>query len=327
MKVLPWVKFKTIEGKNICKLLFNAGLLSPDLDCDSIAKNLHVVFSGDLLKYPDFDVVYLYAEKIIDINHFELYPECAQNNYTPKNKDINLSDYVKNTFAYGVNGKKRGRPVGSFKEGPTYQEKFLAALREKNAPAFPEKITGEILTGDKNINDLDTKKELYLVTIQTICSNFMENNPELVKTPLKNWINKLYVEIKHNIPKIDYKTDIELLSYVFDIYCDMCFSIGGTPTINGFCIMVGLPWYRFKEWTQKKQQLSPSHNEFLKKALYNTENNLVNGLVNSSGANTNTMFLLNTVYGYDKKTTVEHVTTSIDHKTIDDIPLLDDIQA
>jgi hypothetical protein len=62
---------------------------------------------------------------------------------------------------------------------------------------------------------------------------------------------------------------------------------------------------------------------FIQKALGQTEYNLVNKLTQHDGANTNVMFLLNTCFGYDKKTVVSHVSSAETVKKLDDIPVFE----
>ena len=224
---------------------------------------------------------------------------------------------------YSKNGVKLGRPRGSTlnnKGEKTFYQKRLEALREKNAADFPvdvvEHVKGELIT-----DDIEYLKECYKTTIENTYQDFITEYSELIKTPQKNWVTKLYVTIKQNIPKITPSLNPGVLSFVYDVYTTMCFNLGIIPSINGFCIMSGFEWWNFKDWVQKQNRLTPEHVEFIKKALGTTENNMVNSLLTTGGSNTNIMFLLNSCYGYDKKTTVEHVAASDRGRSLSDIPV------
>ena len=274
-----WAKFKTKQGKELCK----AAVLN---DC-----------FNKYLNYDEFAAAY----PGIDSQQVEKY----QKEY-----------YKTGVPGLSEKGEKLGRPTGNFKND-LYLEK-LAARRVKNGD-FPSEIL-ERYKGDVVPEDLESQKELYTETILSITERFKEENKDLMERPQKLWVNKFYITVKTNIPRIPYE-NIDLINYVYDIYSLICYDLGILPSVNGFCIFSGVDYYIIKRWVQNREGLNPAYRAFIEKALGQTENNLVNKLTQHDGANTNIMFLLNTCFGYDKKTIIEHLSSEKSLKSVDDIPI------
>ena len=218
-----------------------------------------------------------------------------------------------------VNGEKIGRPSAV---GDTQYEKNLAARLVKNSDSFPDFI---LESGAALPEDLESQKKLYKDTIAAVTDKFLDDNKDLIEKPQKYWVNKFYVTIKTSIPKIPVE-NIELIDFVYDIYSVICYNLGILPSINGFCIFSGVDYWIIKDMVNKVEGLNPAYSRFVKKALNQTENNLVNKLMQHDGANTNVMFLLNTCFGYDKKTIIQHISNNNTSKQVDDIPLFDDTE-
>ena len=317
MVVAPWVKVKTERGKKACIFACGKHINIDSINYDDMAAAFPgVTFNPDNIE----ELQNKYLEGLNQDQTGGTKTESKKIAAT-KTKKSESKTGTKTGSAEKPGIKKRGRPTAASKGELTYYQKKLRDRKIKNGSSFPPDII-EKYTPDSIENNHDILMDAYKTTIYNVLDSFLAENPDIKKEPQKYWVNKFYVRVKTSIPKIDLH-DIDLIDFVYDIYSNICFNLGILPSINGFCIFSGVEYYIIKDWVNNKQGLNPKYAAFLKKALNQTENNLVNKLMQHDGANTNVMFLLNTCYGYDKKTVVSHVSSAETAKKLDDIPVFE----
>lgn len=318
MVVAPWVKVKTERGKKACIFACGKHINMDSINYDDMAAAFPgVTFNPDNIE----ELQNKYLEGLNQDQGTKTESKKIAATKTNKSESKTEKATTKTGSAEKTGTKKRGRQSFASLGLKTYYENRLEAKREKNNSSFPPDII-EKYTPDSIENNHDILMDAYKTTIYNVLDSFLAENPDIKKEPQKYWVNKFYVRVKTSIPKIDLH-DIDLIDYIYDIYSNICFNLGILPSINGYCIFSGVDYYIIKSWVENKEGLNPKYAQFLQKVLGQTENNLVNKLMQHDGANTNVMFLLNTCYGYDKKTVVSHVSSAETLKKLDDIPVFE----
>lgn len=288
MAVPPWVRYKTKEGKNVCKFALLNDCFVDGLECDRIAAENTNFFS---LSDP---------EKIKLLKTYS------------GQKEINKPENIK---------RSPGRPKKPKEELKEYKK--LEYLRSKNAKDFKPEII-ENIKNDIFPSDLDKQKELYTSSIKSVYSDYIQNNPQKVLQHPSKWKNDLFCHIKNAVPRPN-PDNIELLDYLWSVYKDLCFSIGCTVTVEGFSIMTGIFYKTFKDW-EHLYKSSPKHMNFLKNIVADAESMLLDDVAQSPITRGGSIFLLKARYGYTETSVVTHVSTVQTEKTLLDIPTFNAIE-
>lgn len=283
MNVAPWVKYKTYPGKNICKFALLNDCYFDSMDCDLIAEN-----NPDFFNLSDSEKIALLK------NGFPAVPK--------------------------ENKPKRGRPTKS-QDGKTSHEIRNELLRVKNGKQFPADVV------EKHKNDIEvlTDNELYIEllkdTILKVKNDFFSNNPDLVKKIPSYWFKYLCNEIKKASPLSMYKDNISLISDIWDVYSDLCLTIGINRTIEYFTIFSGIPYSTIEVI---KKGSSPEYIGLSKKIYSQCKDDITGGLSTIYGSSPNYMFIAKSIYGVVENTVVTHVSAASDNKNVLDIPCFTD---
>lgn len=227
--------------------------------------------------------------------------------------DSKLIDYIKSLNEYE---KKKGRPLDNHEKS---RKISLALLRDKNAAEFTlldtEKLQGDVLT------DTELYIECMKQTIKAVSDKFYTDYPDKIKKHPSTWFRFLCNTIKKNSPKIS-NDDYEKISRLWDLYADLCISVGINRTLENFQIFSGLGYNTIDKL---KEGQNPACADLCKKIYSDCRNDLVGGLSSSFGSSPNQMFIAKSVYGLSENTIVTHVSATEIKKSADDIPLfLDD---
>ena len=293
----PWVKEKTQEGKHLCILALGLKLEYEGISFDDLAEEYKTI-SG--ISEEDFLKSRLKPQK-------ETAPDVVQNKPAaadqPEKKSRSINGYSKT-------GAKLGRPL----KGEKPRKEVVQELKkEKNADSF--------LLVPNSPPDVVNNTDLYIENLKStviqVKSEFFTEYPDLIKKHPSIWFRHLCNTIKKNCPKFDFD-NIQLMSAVWDIYSDLCISIGINRTIENFEIFTGFS-YDFGEKIRKES--SPEAVLLTKKIYKQCRSDLVGGLSTSFGSSPNQMFIAKAVYGLTENTVVTHVSAASDVKKVDDIPL------
>lgn len=288
----PWVKEKTQEGKKFCISALRLKLEYEGISFDDLAEEYKTT-SG--ISEDDFLKSRLKPQK-------ETAPEKpAAADQPQKSRSIN---------GYSKDGKKLGRPL---KDEKPRKEVVQELKKQKNADSF--------LLVPNSPPDVVNNTDLYIENLKStviqVKSEFFAEYPDLIKKHPSIWFRHLCNTIKKNCPKFDFD-NIQLMSAVWDIYSDLCISIGINRTIENFEIFTGFS-YDFGEKIRKES--SPEAVLLTKKIYKQCRSDLVGGLSTSFGSSPNQMFIAKAVYGLTENTVVTHVSAASETKNIDDIPL------
>ena len=295
----PWVKEKTQEGKHLCILALGLKLEYEGISFDNLAKEYKTI-SG--ISEEDFLKSRLKPQK-------EITPDVVQNKPAAADQPEKTEKKSRSINGYSKTGAKLGRPN---KEIST--KKYITELkRQKNADNF--------LLVENSPPDVINNNDIYInnliETVEIIKSEFFADNPDLIKKHPSVWFRNLCNQIKKNIPKIDFN-NIQLLSAIWDIYADLCLSVGINRTIQNFEIFTGFSYSLIKKL---QKESSPERIELLKKIHDQSEGDIIGGLSSSFGSSPNQMFIAKAVYGLTENTVVTHVSAASETKKVDDIPL------
>lgn len=223
--------------------------------------------------------------------------------------DTKIIEFIKSLNEYE---KKKGRPL---KNNEKSREIKLALYREKNAADFTlldtEKLQGDVLT------DTELYIECMKQTIKTVSEQFYSDYPDKIKKHPSTWFRFLCNTIKKNSPKSP-NDDYEKISRLWDLYSDLCISVGINRTIENFQIFSGIS---YDVIDRIRDMSSPACIELSKKVFTDCRNDLVGGLSSSFGSSPNQMFIAKSVYGLSENTIVTHVSAAEIKKSADDIPL------
>lgn len=288
----PWVKEKTQEGKKFCISALRLKLEYEGISFDDLAEEYKTT-SG--ISEDDFLKSRLKPQK-------ETAPEKpAAADQPQKSRSIN---------GYSKDGKKLGRPL---KDEKPRKELVNEMLRTKNPDTF--------LLIDNSPPDVVNNNDIYISnlidTIEAVKSDYFLNNPEKIKKHPSIWFKDLCNNIKKNIPRMNID-NYSLISAVWDIFSDLCMSVGINRTIENFQIFTGLHWGMIEKI---KNSSSPEGIDLAKKIYMDSRSDLVGGLSTSYGSNPNQIFIAKAVYGLTENTVVTHVSAAAETKNIDDIPL------
>lgn len=198
--------------------------------------------------------------------------------------------------------KKAGRPNKNLtklnyeKEKAQQRADYHYFMDQKSPDNFNkniiERVNGEIV--DKN--DLETFKELYQLTCDSILDQFRQDNPELIKKHPYNYFKPLLLEVKKNVQRIT-ADDIEKCFVVWDCLSDLLYNIGLYPTFELFQFMTNI----YKYQLENRKSLSSLYVDFLKKISMESDGALINELAMSPYNSTNKIFLAK-VHGIVEKT-------------------------
>lgn len=284
----PWVKQKTEEGRQLCLLALRNDLEYIDINFDELYREF--IKSGE-----DDQVIFLKSK----LNPVDNKPAAADQ--PKKSRSIN---------GYSKTGAKLGRPL---KDEKPRKEVVQELKKDKNADSF--------LLVPNSPPDVVNNTDLYIENLKStviqVKSEFFAEYPDLIKKHPSIWFRHLCNTIKKNCPKFDFD-NIQLMSAVWDIYSDLCISIGINRTIENFEIFTGFS-YDFGEKIRKES--SPEAVLLTKKIYKQCRSDLVGGLSTSFGSSPNQMFIAKAVYGLTENTVITHVSAAAETKNIDDIPL------
>lgn len=283
----PWVKQKTEEGRQFCLLALRNDLEYININFDELYR--------EFIKSGEADQVSFLKSKLKPVN------KSAAADPPKKTRSIN---------GYSKTGMKLGRPL---KDEKPRKEVVQELKKDKNADTF--------LLVQNSPPDVVNNTDLYIenlkFTVNQVKSDFFDEYPDLIKKHPSIWFRHLCNTIKKNCPKFDFD-NIQLMSAVWDIYSDLCISIGINRTIENFEIFTGFS-YDFGEKIRKES--SPEAVLLTKKIYKQCRSDLVGGLSTSFGSSPNQMFIAKAVYGLTENTVITHVSAAAETKNIDDIPL------
>lgn len=300
MAVSFWVKYKTKSGKEASRAAYKSGVFNDSIDYDSLAA-----------LYPDMN--WLQCDN---------FPE-LQNKFLEEQKKIkeaapSIADIKENSSKTDdIEVKKRGR--GRPKKDLNLTKTVHSLKRVKNGSFSPD-----ILQKYNNPDEIEVlqNNDLYISllsdTVDSIKTKFFADNPELIKRHPSNWFRYLCNEIKKNSPKCNYQDNPDVISKQWDIYSDLCLTVGINRTIENFQIFTGLHWAVFEKL---KSGSSPEYIDVTKKIYTQCRGDIVGGLSSSYGSNSNQIFIAKSVYGLSENSIITHISAASNVKKIDDIPV------
>ena len=217
--------------------------------------------------------------------------------------------------------KRRGRPnknrtaLSRIEENKKARETYHYFMDLKSPDNFNqdivERVQGEII----NDSELDSFRELYQLTIETIWNEFKENNPELIKKHPYNWFKPLLLEIKKNVKKIS-ADDIEKCFVVWDCLSELLYSIGLYPTYELFQFMTNI----YKPQLKKKVGVNPLYASFIEKINSEADGALINEIATCPYNSTNKIFLAK-VHGIVEKTEPKQIEVFHSIRNYDTLPM------
>lgn len=212
--------------------------------------------------------------------------------------------------------KNRGQTLSNYEE----YKKDLRVFRHTEQPEkfnsdLIERVSGEIVEDSS-----ENFEELYKLTCDSILTQFIEENTELVKKHPYNWYKRLLIQLKKNTPKI-YPDEIDKCFIVWDALKELLNTIGLYITYEAFEMLTNIYKYQLKD----RQELSPKYREFLKKIEIDSNTALIGELSYNPYNQTNKIFLAK-VHGIVEKTEPKQIEVHHDIRNYNNLPMFNEGQ-
>lgn len=212
--------------------------------------------------------------------------------------------------------KNRGQTLTSYEN---FKQEYKTFRRIEQPEHFNsdliERVSGEIVE-----DSAENFEELYKLTCDSILTQFIEENAELVKKHPYNWYKRLLIQLKKNTPKI-YPDDIDKCLIVWEQLKELLNSIGLYITYEAFEQLTSIYKYQLKD----RQKLNPKYSDFLKKIEIDSNTALIGELSYNPYNQTNKIFLAK-VHGIIEKTEPKQIEVHHDIRNYNNLPMFNEGQ-
>lgn len=213
--------------------------------------------------------------------------------------------------------RKQGRPArgmydADIKKRSEYKKQFSAIVQPTN---FNTEIVPE--AGAADLDQIKNFADLYQLTIDTVCARFFADNPQLIKKHPSIWYNKLLMDIKKDLPKLDY-INVDRVAVAWEAFKILMYNIGLFPTMEAFHNLTGLYLDRFL------RALNPAAVDFYKNMRADCKAAMTDQVNINPVTQVNKLFILKSVYGFSEAGPVssgDDIGRAV--RNIDDIPLFE----